>query len=92
MTTAGAKTAVPAPSVGAVSDSLAAWHQIPWYRVERNVRRLQVRIAQATQQGRWGKVNALQRLLTHSRSAKTLAVRRVTENSGKRTSGVDGTT
>jgi len=32
----------------------------------------------------------LQRLLTHSYSGKVLAVRRVTENTGKRTSGVDG--
>jgi RNA-directed DNA polymerase len=92
MTTVVATTSVLFPSVGAVPDSLTAWHQIPWYQVERNVRRLQVRIAQATQQGRWGKVKALQRLLTHSRSAKTLAVRRVTENTGKRTPGVDGVT
>jgi RNA-directed DNA polymerase len=43
----------------------------------------------ATQEGRWGRVNALQRLLTHSFSGKALAVRRVTENQGKRTPGVD---
>jgi RNA-directed DNA polymerase len=35
-------------------------------------------------------VKALQRLLTHSYSAKVLAVKRVTENKGKRTPGVDG--
>src|SRR6266566_455330 len=56
---------------------------------DRNVRRLQVRIAQATKEGRWGKVRALQRLLTHSYSGKVLAVRRVTENDGKKTPGVD---
>jgi RNA-directed DNA polymerase len=39
-----------------------------------------------------GKVKALQRLLTHSFSGKALAVRRVTENRGKRTAGVDGAT
>jgi RNA-directed DNA polymerase len=44
---------------------------------------------QATKQGRSGKVKALQRLLTHSFSAKALAVKRVTENQGKRTPGVD---
>jgi RNA-directed DNA polymerase len=44
------------------------------------------------QEGRWGKVKALQRLLTHSYSAKALAVKRVTENKGKRTPGVDGET
>jgi len=35
-------------------------------------------------------VKALQRLLTHSLSGKALAVKRATENQGKRTSGVDG--
>ena len=44
-----------------------------------NVRRLQVRIVQATKEGRWGKVRALQRLLTHSYSGRVLAVRRVTD-------------
>jgi RNA-directed DNA polymerase len=53
------------------------------------VRRLQARIVQATQEGRWGKVTALQHLLTHSLSGKVVAVRRVTENQGKRTPGVD---
>jgi hypothetical protein len=41
-------------------------------------------------EGRWGKVKALQRLLTCSFSGKALAVKRVTENQGKRTPGVDG--
>ena len=53
------------------------------------MRRLQVRIAQATKECRWGKVQALQRLLTHSYSGRVLAVRRVTENTGKKTPGVD---
>ncbi len=44
----------------------------------------------ATQAKRWGKVKALQRLLTRSFSAKVLAIRRVTENKGKKTPGVDG--
>lgn len=65
------------------------WHSIDWQKVHADVRRLQVRIVKATQQGRWGKVKALQRLLTHSYSGKALAVRRVTENQGKRTAGVD---
>ena len=56
------------------------------------VRRLQARIVKATQEGRWNKVRALQRLLTHSYSGKALAVKRVTENRGKRTPGVDGET
>jgi RNA-directed DNA polymerase len=44
----------------------------------------------AVQVSRWGKVKALQHLLTHSFSAKALAGKRVTENPGKRTPGVDG--
>jgi RNA-directed DNA polymerase len=44
----------------------------------------------ATQEGKWGKVKALQHLLTHSFSGRAIAVKRVTENQGKRTPGVDG--
>jgi len=66
------------------------WHAIDWQTVHRNVCRLQARIVKATQEGRWGKVKALQHLLTHSFSGKALAVRRVTENQGHRTPGVDG--
>ncbi|WP_265416058.1 reverse transcriptase N-terminal domain-containing protein [Orrella marina] len=49
-----------------------------------------MRIAKAVKVGRWSKVQALQRLLTRSARGKLLAVKRVTENQGKRTSGVDG--
>ncbi|GCE09440.1 group II intron reverse transcriptase/maturase [Dictyobacter aurantiacus] len=76
-------------SAGASFHDMLEWHGIQWYRTERNVRRLQARIVQATQEKRWGKVKALQRLLTHSFSGKALAVRRVTENQGKKTPGVD---
>src|SRR5256714_4498413 len=79
-------------TAGAASHGTGDWHAIDWQQVNRNVRRLQARIAQATQEGKWGKVKALQRLLTHSFSGKALAVRRVTENTGKRTAGVDGVT
>ena len=74
---------------GASSHMEVDWHAIDWRAVNRNVRRLQARIVKATQAGRWGKVKALQRLLTHSFSGKALAVRRVTENQGKSTPGVD---
>ncbi len=77
---------------GAASHVEVDWHSIDWHQVTENVRRLQARIVKATQEGRWGKVKALQRLLTHSFSGKALAVRRVTENQGKRTPGVDGET
>src|SRR5256712_560443 len=92
MTTETTETLVSDPSVGATTDTPLAWHQINWRRAERTVRRLQIRIAQATQAGKWGRVKALQRLLTRSLSGKALAVRRVTENTGKRTPGVDGET
>lgn len=75
---------------GASSHEAMEWHSIRWHQIHRNVRRLQSRIVKATQEGKWGKVKALQRLLTHSYSGKALAVKRVTENQGKRTPGVDG--
>jgi RNA-directed DNA polymerase len=78
-----------AQAVGAVSREAAEWYAIDWPAIHRNVRRLQVRIVQATKESRWGRVRALQRLLTHSYSGKVLAVRRVTENNGKKTPGVD---
>jgi len=68
------------------------WNSLDWARTHQEVRKLQVRIAKAAREGRWRKVKALQWLLTHSFSAKALAVRRVTENQGKKTPGVDGET
>jgi len=62
-------------SVGALSDKPWPWHDIDWRRCQREVRRLQIRIVKATQEGRWGKVKALQWLLTHSFSGKALAVK-----------------
>ncbi len=79
-------------SVGAASHKAEDWHSIDWAKAHRIVRRLQARIVKATQEQKWGKVKALQRLLTHSLSGKVLAVKRVTENQGKRTPGVDGKT
>ena len=68
------------------------WHGIDWAKCHQQVRRLQARIVKATQEGRWNKVKALQWLLTHSFSGKAIAVKRVTENNGKKTPGVDGET
>jgi RNA-directed DNA polymerase len=67
-----------------------SWEQLDWTQCERQTSRLQARIVKATRAGRWGKVKALQRLLTHSFAAKALAVKRVTDNQGKNTPGVDG--
>ena len=55
-----------AQAVGAASSEAAEWYAIDWQTIHRNVRRLQVRIVKAVKEGRWGKVRALQRLLTHS--------------------------
>ena len=77
-------------SACASSGSAQHWSQIDWGKCRRQVTRLQARIVKATREGRWNKVKTLQRLLTHSFSGKALAVKRVTENQGKRTSGVDG--
>jgi RNA-directed DNA polymerase len=77
-------------AAGASLRSSVDWRSIDWKRANRNVRRLQVRIVQAQQQNKKRKVRALQFILTRSYSARCLAVRRVTENSGRRTAGVDG--
>lgn len=77
-------------SAGAPSHPDMMWLQADWLRIKEEVKRLQARIAKATMEGRWGKVTVLQRLLTRSHSGKMLAVKRVTENRGKRTPGVDG--
>jgi RNA-directed DNA polymerase len=53
-------------SVGAASHGSNHWREVDWCSVNRNVCRLQVRIVKAVEEGRWGKVKALQRLLTHS--------------------------
>lgn len=66
-----------------------SWDKLPWAKMEREVRRLQMRIAKAIQEGKYHKVKSLQWVLTHSRSAKFLAVKQVTTNRGKNTPGVD---
>jgi hypothetical protein len=76
--------------VGAPSSNANIWKAIDWKSVEAKVKRLQMRIAKATQEKRYGKVKALQWLLTHSYQAKLVAVKRVTSNKGAKTPGVDG--
>ena len=78
--------------VGAASGCEVAWHSIDWAEAHQTVRRLQMRIAKAVREGRWSRVKSLQWLLTHSFYGKALAVKRVTENQGKKTPGVDGET
>jgi RNA-directed DNA polymerase len=71
------------------STAWQSWHDVSWVKVHQVVARLQTRIAKAAKAGEWRKVRALQRLLTKSTGAKALAVRRVTENQGRKTPGVD---
>lgn len=67
------------------------WEQLPWRKLEQHVFRLQKRIYKASQQGKSKAVHKLQKLLTKSRAARLIAVRRVTQdNQGKKTAGVDG--
>ncbi|HDR9169736.1 TPA: group II intron reverse transcriptase/maturase [Burkholderia vietnamiensis] len=73
----------------ALSHAPDHWHDVDWRRVERNVRGMQIRIAKATREGDWRRAKALQRMLTRTLSAKLYAVRRVTQNQGARTAGVD---
>jgi RNA-directed DNA polymerase len=77
-------------SMCAASGPEAQWERVNWSQCELKVRRLQARIVKATQEGRHGKVKALQWLLTHSFYGRALAVRRVTHNQGKNTPGLDG--
>ena len=69
-----------ADKAGALKDDATKWNSIDWKEAEREVRRLQVRIAKAVKDNRWNKVKVLQHLLTHSFYAKLLAVKRVTSN------------
>ena len=77
---------------GAPSGRKTNWNQINWKYVRAQVNQLQMRIAKAVREKRWGKVRALQHLLTHSFYAKLLAVKRVISNKGAKTPGIDGKT
>jgi RNA-directed DNA polymerase len=68
------------------------WDGINWANVQRQVRGLQTRMVKAVQAGCHNRVKALQWLLTHSFSGRALAVKRVTENKGRNTPGVDKVT
>ncbi len=75
----------PCASSGKAQD----WKSIDWNKARAYVKKLQMRIVKAQKEGHYSKVKSLQWLLTHSFYAKALAVKRVTSNSGKKTSGVD---
>ncbi len=73
-------------------DLIGHWHDIDWASCHKKIRRLQARIVKAVAEGRWRMAKKLQQLLTRSFSARAIAVKRVTENKGKKTAGVDGET
>ena len=57
--------------------------------IRTEVFKLQQPIAKAVRENRWGKVKALQRIITRSHYAKVVAVQNVTRNRGARNAGVD---
>lgn len=73
----------------ASSGESSEWHSINWKDVMQFVGKAQMRIAQAETEKDFRRVAKLTRNLTRSWQAKALAVRKVTQNRGKRTSGVD---
>ncbi|MFB8831542.1 group II intron reverse transcriptase/maturase [Azotobacter sp. CWF10] len=84
------KTQPATPAKSASFDGVTGWHSLDWARIQTSVRKTQLKIAQATGEGDWRRVKRLQRMLTHSFHGRCLAVRRVTENRGRKTPGVDG--
>ena len=82
-------TTVTQSLIGASSTRVKIWSVINWREVEAHVQRLQLRIAKAIKIGRHNRAKSLGWLLTHSFYAKLMAIKRVTQNSGKNTPGVD---
>jgi RNA-directed DNA polymerase len=77
-------------SANAALRSVETWDSTEWNYHRMIVRKLQLRIAKATQEKKFRKVKSLQWILTHSLSAKLIAVRNVSKNKGSKTPGVDG--
>lgn len=71
-------------------ENINSWKDIQWNTIEKRVIRLQLRIYKAANEQEFEKMYKLQKLLISSKSAKYLAVRKVTQdNAGKKTPGVD---
>lgn len=66
------------------------WRSLDWQSIEKQVGRMQMKISKATVAGNHNDAKRLSYLLTHSFSAKALAVRTVCQNDGASTPGVDG--
>lgn len=78
-------------AASAAMPATESWAQVPWRKLEHHVYRIQKRIYKAQLAGNQHAVRSLQRLLMKSEAARTIAVRRVSQdNQGKRTAGSDG--
>ena len=82
----------PTKLVAGASSARTSWDTTNWKTVKAHVQRLQMRIAKAIREKRHCKAKALQWLLTHSHHAKLLAVKRVVQNRGGKTAGIDNIT
>jgi len=67
------------------------WRKVPWNRFDKQIRKIQERIYDASVRNDSKSVRTLQKVLVGLTSAKFIAVRRISQdNRGKRTAGVDG--
>lgn len=67
------------------------WRKAPWNRFDKQIRKIQERIYDASVRNDSKSVRTLQKVLVGLTSAKFIAVRRISQdNRGKRTAGVDG--
>lgn len=67
------------------------WRQVPWNKFNKQIRKIQERIYDASLRNDLKQVRILQKLLVGLTPAKFIAVRRITQdNRGKKTAGVDG--
>ena len=86
----GTRSSPPARDPGACAPR-EGWHTRPGKQCQRQGFKLQPRRSRAAPRGDHSTGRTLPRLLLRSRSARCLAVRKVTpENQGKKTAGVDG--
>lgn len=66
------------------------WQSLDWQYIEKQVGRLQAKISKAMSEGRMNDAMRFSHLLTRSFTAKALAVKKVCDNDGSMTPGVDG--
>ncbi len=70
--------------------SISNWTEIDWKVVNATVTRLRRRIYRASKHGNWNNLRSLQRLMVKSEANLLRSIRHVTQNSGKNTPGIDG--